>query len=97
MLGTVVAEVLVPKTAEQHAVMAEKSGLAHLARLGPAGGAIGRDALRLAGAPHGKRNGDHDGRDAAGSGYVSSLDEGVAGIGAAPTPSAVAPRWSDRP
>src|ERR1700722_9094110 len=80
MLRTVVAQIVVSPSAEQDAVIAEQARLTNFARLGPARGAISRDALDLPSAPNGHSDRDHDGGDPAGGGDVGALDEDVARI-----------------
>jgi hypothetical protein len=77
MFRPIMAEIVVPPAAEQYAVMPEQPSFSHLARFGPASGAIGRDTLRLARTPHRNGDGDHDGRNAPGSGDVGALDKDV--------------------
>ena len=81
MLRAVVAEIVAAPAAEQHAVVVKQAGLADLARLSPARGAVGGDPLDLARPPDRHGDGDDDGGDAAGRRDVGALDEDVARIG----------------
>ena len=71
---------MVAPSAEQHAVVAEETGLTHFLGFGPPGRAISGGALCLPGSPyrHGDRHGD--GRDPSGGGDVRALDEDVSRI-----------------
>ena len=75
------AQILVAPSAEQDTVIAEQARLTNFARLGPARGAISRDALDLPCAPNGHGDRDDDGGDPAGGGDVGTLDEDVPRIG----------------
>ena len=80
MLGTVVPQVTVAPATEQHAVVAEQASLTNFTRLGPARGAIGRDALDLPCAPNRHGDRDDDGGDPAGGGDIGALDEDISRI-----------------
>src|SRR5579872_955613 len=81
MLWAVVAQIGATPEAEQNTVGTEKPSLANLARLGPARGAVGRDLLHLARAPHRHGDGNDEGADSAGARDEAAGDEDVVGIG----------------
>jgi hypothetical protein len=81
MLRTVVPKIGATPAAEQNTIGMKKAGLANLARLGPARGAIGRDLLYFSRAPQGHGDRHYEGCDAAGAGDEAARDEDVMGVG----------------
>ena len=80
MLRTMMAEIGAAPTTQQHPVGVEKPGLANLARLRPARGAIRRDLLHFPRTPD-RHCGSHDeGCDAASARDEAAGDEDVVGI-----------------
>ena len=81
MLRAMVAEIGATPEAEKNAIGMKKPRLANLARFGPARGAVGRDLLHFAGAPHRHRDRHHEGRDTARAGDEAARDEDLVGVG----------------
>src|SRR5579862_2762789 len=81
MLWAVVAQIGATPEAEQNAVGTEKPSLANLARLSPARGAVGRDLLYLARAPHRHGDGNDEGGDSSRASDEAAGDEDVVGVG----------------
>ena len=81
MLGTIMAQIVVPQFAEQHAVWREQPGCSCLFPGCPAGRAVGDDPLCLTRPPDRHGDGGDDGDDSAGGRDVRAVQEHARGVG----------------
>ena len=81
MLRAMVAKIGASPTAEQNAIRTKETRPANLARLRPARGPVGRDLLRLAGAPDRHCDRHREGSDTASTRNEAASDEDLVGVG----------------
>ena len=86
MFRPVVAEIVAFPATQDGPVGRQEIGGADIRLCRPAGRAVGRDVLVLAGAPDAHGNGDTDGREAAGAGDDRAFDEDAGRVGVIPVP-----------